>query len=90
MRPTKTSSRPVQSLGSGYRPWAGSSTTTMPGNAPSTRRASATERGRSVSTTMVSLWQFATGTRTQVAVTGRSGSPMILRVSYTIFSSSLV
>ena len=35
-----------------------------------------------------SLWQSATGTRTQVAFTANSGMPRILRVSRTIFSSS--
>jgi len=35
-----------------------------------------------------SEWALSTGTRTQVAVSRRSGQPMILRVSLTIFSSS--
>ena len=37
---------------------------------------------------MLSLWQFETGTRTQVGQTWIESSPMILRVSYTIFISS--
>ena len=35
-----------------------------------------------------SEWARSTGTRTQVAVKRRSGRPMILRVSFTIFISS--
>ena len=39
---------------------------------------------------MDSEWARSTGTRTQVAETGSSGIDMILRVSNTIFISSLV
>ena len=37
---------------------------------------------------MLSLWQLLTGTRTHVGQTWIESSPMILRVSYTIFISS--
>ena len=46
--------------------------------------------GRSVSTRIDSLCDMATGTRTQVGLTSIVASPMILRVSFTIFISSLV
>jgi hypothetical protein len=44
--------------------------------------------GLSVSTRIDSLWQFTTGTRTQVAATFSAGRPRILRDSLRIFSSS--
>ncbi len=39
---------------------------------------------------MLSLWQLATGTRTQVGQTWIESSPRIFRVSWTIFISSEV
>jgi len=62
----------------------------QPGNAENRRRASSGETGSLRSTMMHSLWQLATGIRTQVALIRIESSPRILRVSYTIFISSLV
>ncbi len=47
-------------------------------------------RGRSNSHTMAAEWPVKTGTRTQVAVTARSGMPRILRASLLYFCSSSV
>ncbi len=61
---------------------------------PATRdqisRACSGETGRSVSIRIDSLCESGTGTRTQVGLTSIEASPMILRVSFTIFISSLV
>ncbi len=60
------------------------------GTRPRSRGLAAGEIGRSVSTRIDSLCEIGTGTRTQVGLTSMVGSPMILRVSLTIFISSLV
>ena len=52
------------------------------------RSASSGESGSAVSTQTASAWPTATGTRTHVALTGRSGSSRILRVSSRSLTSS--
>ena len=88
MRPTATGSRPVTSVGIGKRLDAKSSISSTPGAWANRARASSTGKGSSNSMLMASEWARSTGTRTQVADTRRSGSPMILRVSLSIFNSS--
>ena len=90
MRPTKTSSLPAAAAASGYGRASGSSTTVTPGASAQRAVASSTVIGRSVSTRIDSLCEYGTGTRTQVGLTSIVESPMILRVSLTIFISSLV
>src|ERR1700733_8402920 len=68
----------------------GSSLTVTPGARDQIARASSAEIGRSVSPRIDSLCDIGTGTRTQVGLTSMVASPMILRVSFTIFISSLV
>ena len=74
----------------GYVFVAQSSMTTMPGNASSAARAASTLTSSWNSTYTASAWQRSTGTRTQVAATRMSWSPIIFFVSTTIFHSSLV
>ena len=81
---------PLHVIGIGYFPAAVSSMTVIPGVAANSSRASSGVTGRFVSTVMLSLWQFATGIRTQVGQTSNESSLKIFRVSYTILSSSLV
>jgi len=73
MRPTNVASSPSQSLGIGYLPLARSSTSLMPGKFANSSRASSAVIFRSVSTRMLSLWQFETGTRTQVQLSRKRG-----------------
>ena len=61
-----------------------------PARRPRARVPRSAEIGRSVSTRIDSLCEIGTGTRTQVGLTSMVASPMILRVSLTIFISSLV
>ncbi len=68
----------------------GSSTTVTPGDRDQISRACSGEIGRSVSIRIDSLCESGTGTRTHVGLTSIEESPMILRVSLTIFISSLV
>jgi len=90
MRPTATGSRPDISIGCGMIARPGSSRTTIPGAASSAARAASGVTGPASSTVTASLWQRSTGTRTQVASTGRSGRSRIRRVSSRILSSSRV
>ena len=76
--------------GQGIGAFAGSSTTTRPGAFAQTARAASGVIGRSVSIRIDSLWLYRTGTRTHVGQTSIESSPMILRVSFTIFISSFV
>src|SRR4051812_4950362 len=87
-RPTKTSLRPAISCGVG-KP-SGPPAIRIPGNTTSARRSESSVSSRSVSTVTCTLWPTSTGTRTQVAATGRSGSARILRVSPIILRSSPV
>ena len=82
MRPTSTSSIPFALPGDGK-----SSSRTL-GAAPRSAFASSGESFDSVSIQTVSAWPTITGTRTQFALTGSSGSSMILRVSSRSFVSS--
>ena len=88
MRPTATGSRPVTSVGIGKRLAAKSSINSTPGAWANRARASSSGKGSWNSMLRASEWARSTGTRTQVAVTRSSGIPMILRVSWSIFSSS--
>ena len=67
---------------------SGSSTRTMPGAFRRAARACSTVIGRWNSRLIASEWPTRTGTRTVVGETRRLSSPMILRVSRTIFHSS--
>ena len=82
MRPTRTSSIPAA------LPGLGKSSTRTDGAASRSARACSAESGSSVSIQTASAWPTITGTRTQVAWIGRSGSSMILRVSARSFDSS--
>jgi len=88
MRPTATGSRPVTSVGIGKRLASRFSSTSTPGASSSSARASSTGKGSWNSMFTASEWARSTGTRTQVAESRSSGTPMILRVSFSILSSS--
>ena len=80
--------RPRRAAGTAAR--RGRRRRSRPGRFDQSSRAASGVIGRSVSTRIDSLWQYRTGTRTQVGQTSIESSPMILRVSWTIFISSLV
>ena len=69
-------------------PGVGKGSRRIPGAAPRTSVASSGDSGSSVSTQMDSAWPTSTGTRTQVAEIGSSGSSRIFRVSSRILVSS--
>src|SRR5262249_44725228 len=81
IRPTSTSLAPAASRG------LGNSTRRTLGASASTRSACSGESGSTVSIQIDSAWPTITGTRTQVALIGRSGSSMIFRDSSRIFVS---
>ena len=68
----------------------GRQATVTPGDRDQISRACSGEIGLSVSIMIDSLCENGTGTRTQVGLTSIEGSPMIFRVSFTIFISSLL
>src|SRR5580693_6223969 len=87
-RPTQDGSVPTTSTGVGNSLVAGSSATTTPGAARSTRHASSLPTGRENTACTATEWVVTTGTRTQVADTRSDGRPRILRDSLRILSSS--
>ena len=66
------------------------SASSTPAHGASTCSARSGLSGRSNSATMAAEWPVKTGTRTQVQVTARSGTPRILRASLAYFCSSSV
>src|SRR5690606_26565174 len=88
IRPTHAGSVPAASIGIGYSSLPGSSTTMTPGAFCSTSRASSASTSLANTACTATEWHVTTGTRTHVAVTLRSGSPRIFRVSLRILSSS--
>ena len=83
-RPTKVSSRPAHSSG------VGAEVTTRFGKASSAARAAPRSTSRANVARTSIAWPTITGTRTQVGLIDRSGSPRILRLSFCSFISSSV